>query len=397
MSRSNDDKVQSESAPSGFTSGLSQQHEPMSPALIDAVNINRIAQIVLATIATLYFIDWAQAVLLPLVVAVLLSLALDPLLSPFDRLRIPRAISAGLVIAALLALVAGASVPLQREAVALLDKVPVAIDKFRHHQDATPKPNEEGIMEKAQEAANTIESSAEKNEPGHDTEAGVTPVRIVKKPFDLQEYMMKGSSAALVLVSQFFSALLLVYFLLAVGKLYKRKVMRISGPSFRRMRKAARIMNDFHRQVRRFLFVMLVGALFVGLFTWLAFMLLGVEQAGLWGVVAGVASAVPYLGPFLVLIGSGLAAFIQFGQIDLAFIVAGLSLLVTSIQGNLLTPWLTSRVSSLNTVVIFIGLLFWGWLWGPVGLIIATPILMIIKSLCDHVVNLRAVGELLGK
>tara|TARA_R110001592_G_C12951474_1_gene731398 strand:- start:573 stop:929 length:357 start_codon:yes stop_codon:yes gene_type:complete len=117
----------------------------------------------------------------------------------------------------------------------------------------------------------------------------------------------------------------------------------------------------------------------------------------LWGVVAGVASGIPYLGPFLVLVATGVAAFIQFGEADMAIIVAGTSLGITSIQGYLLTPWLTSQVSSLNAVVIFIGLLFWGWLWGPVGLIIATPVLMIIKSLCDHVVNLRPVGELLGK
>jgi predicted PurR-regulated permease PerM len=214
---------------------------------------------------------------------------------------------------------------------------------------------------------------------------------------DIQEYVLRSAPTALVLVSQCFSVLLLVYFLLSVGRLYRRKVVKISGPSFARMRKAARIMNEFHQQVRRFLFVMLLGGLFVGILTWLAFLVLGVEQAQLWGVIAGVASGIPYLGPFLVLVGSGLAAFIQFGELNMAVAVAGASLVITSIQGYLLTPWLTSQVSSLNAVAIFIGLIFWGWLWGPVGLIIATPILMIIKSLCDHVVNLQPVGELLGK
>ena len=156
-------------------------------------------------------------------------------------------------------------------------------------------------------------------------------------------------------------------------------------------------MNELHHQVRRFLFVMVISALFVGILTWLAFLLLGVEQAALWGVVAGIASGVPYLGPFLVLVGSGVAAFLQFGELNTAVIVALTSLVITSIQGNLLMPWLTSYVSSLNAVAIFIGLLFWGWLWGPVGLIVATPILMIAKSVCDYVVNFRPVGELLGK
>lgn len=361
--------------------------------MIEAVNVRSVTLIILASVATVYFIDWAQAVLLPLVVAVLISYALDPLVSPFDRIKVPRPLSAGIVVAAVLAVMVSASIPLQREAVAMLDKVPVAINKFQRSAASAP-PKEEGIIEKAQAAAKEIEASASDSKP---KTPGVTPVQIVSKPFDVKEYLMGGASSALVLVSQSFSALLLVYFLLAVGKLYRRKVVRISGPSFERMRKAARIMDDFHHQVRSFLFVMLLSAIFVGLFTWLAFLILGVEQAGLWGVLAGIASGIPYLGPFLVLLGTGLAAFLQFGTLDMAFIVAGTSLVVTSIQGYLLTPWLTSHLSSLNPVAIFVGLSFWGWLWGPVGLVIATPMLMVIKSLCDHVANLRPLGELLGK
>ncbi|MBQ0745724.1 MAG: AI-2E family transporter [Marinobacter sp.] len=365
--------------------------------LIEAVNVRSMSLIILSSIATIYFINWAQSVLLPLVVAVLISYALDPLVSMLDRLRMPRPLSAAIVLITLLGAIAATSIPLQRETMAMLDKIPVAINKFQRNEAANPD-KEEGLVEKAQAAAKKIEESAAQEkkatQPAHQ---GVTPVRVVDNPMDIQQYVLKRSPAALVLISQCFSVLLLVYFILAIGSLYKRKIVKISGPSFGRMRKAARIMNDFHHQVRRFLFVMLLGALFVGILTWVAFLAMGVEQAMLWGVVAGVASGIPYLGPFLVLVATGVAAFIQFGEADMAIIVAGTSLGITSIQGYLLTPWLTSQVSSLNAVVIFIGLLFWGWLWGPVGLIIATPVLMIIKSLCDHVVNLRPVGELLGK
>ena len=158
-------------------------------------------------------------------------------------------------------------------------------------------------MEKAQTAAKEIEATAAEDQQDLIAkQPGITPVQVVDKPMDIQAYVIKGSPAALILVSQFFSVLLLVYFLLAVGSLYRRKVVRISGPSFRRMRKAARIMDDLHHQIRRFLFVMVISALFVGILTWLAFLALGVEQAALWGVVAGVASGIPYLGPFLVFI-----------------------------------------------------------------------------------------------
>ncbi|MBK1886598.1 AI-2E family transporter [Marinobacter sp. DY40_1A1] len=382
---------------SKFSPSNADINEIPAKALIEAVNIRSISLVVLTSIASLFFISWAQAVLLPLTVAVLISYALDTLVSTLDRLRIPRPLSAAIILVSLLSVIAAASIPLQREAMAILDKVPVAISDFQRNEARSPK-QEEGLIDKAQAAAKKIEESAAQGQSDdHPAHQGITPVRVVDQPMDVEEYVLRNSPAALVMVSQFFSVLLLVYFILAVGPLYKRKIVKISGPSFGRMRKAARIMNDFHHQVRRFLFVMLLGALFVGVLTWLAFVALGVEQAMLWGVVAGVASAVPYLGPFLVFVGTGIAAFIQFGEVNTAIIVAGISLAITSIQGYLLTPWLTSQVSSLNPVVIFIGLLFWGWLWGPVGLIIATPILMIIKSLCDHVVNLRPVGELLGK
>lgn len=368
-----------------------------SQALIDAINMRSMSLITLTSIATLYFIDWAQAVLLPLVVAVLISYALEPLVATISRLKVPRPLAAALVLILLIGIIAGASIPLKQEAMAMLDKIPVAIEQFQQNEASRPKDGE-SMMEKAQSAAKKIEATASPDQGNGDaSQSGATPVRVVDEPLEIKDYVLQGSPAALVLISQCFSALLLVYFVLAIGSLYRRKIVKISGPSFARMRKAARIMNEFHHSVRQFLFVMFVGAVFVGVLTWLAFLALGVEQAGFWGVLAGIASAVPYLGPFLVLMGTGVAAFIQFGELEMSIIVAGTSLAITSVQGYLLTPWLTSHISSLNAVAIFIGLLFWGWLWGPVGLVVATPILMIVKSLCDHVVNLRPVGELLGK
>lgn len=364
--------------------------------MIQAINIRSLSLVILATIATLFFIDWAQAILLPLVVAVLISYALDPLVTGLERLRLPRTLAAGFVIAIVVAIGAAASVPLKNEAMDLLDKIPQAVERFQREEAKKPAA-EDSVMDKAQKAAAKIEETASSDDPIDHSRARATLVRVVKEPFDLRNFAMQGSPAALVLFSQVLSVLLLVFFLLAAGKLYRLKVVRIAGPSFGRMRKAAHIMADFHHQVRRFLFVTLIGAVFVGVITWLAFMALGFEEAGLWGVLAGVASAVPYLGPVLIFLSTGVAAFVQFGTVNMAIAVSCTSLIITSIQGNILTPLLTARMSSLNAVVIFIGLLVWGWLWGPVGLIVATPLLMMTKSLCDSVVNLKPLGELLGK
>lgn len=367
-----------------------------SLAFPGSTNVRSTALIALAVMAAIFFMDWAQDVLLPLVVSVLLSYSLDPVVSAFDRLKIPRAISAAVILVLLTGLVAAASVPLQREAMAMLDKVPSAIAQFQYRSSLEPD-MEEGVIEKAQKAAEEIEEAASKDSDAGEERDSATPVRIVEKPLDVREYLMTSSSGALVAITQLLSVLLLVYFLLAVGSLYKRKVVKMAGPSFQKRRKTLQVLHEFHYQVRRFLFVMLLGAVFVGAASWLAFVLFGFEQAIFWGVVAGVASAIPYLGPFLVMVGTGAAAFLQFGSMEMAVLIAGTSLGITSIQGYLLMPWLTAHVSSLNTVAIFVGLLFWGWLWGPLGLIIAMPLLMIAKTLCDHVENLRPFGELLGK
>lgn len=364
-----------------------------SPVAANPINFRYIAPIVIAGMGFIVFLDWAQAILLPLAAGILTSYALDPLVSTVDRLHVPRPISAALVLSCLIAIVALAAMPLHGEAMKMLERIPPALQEFERQNASAPR--SESLMEKAQEAAKKIEESAAEKDQGNQLRA--TRVRVVEEPFSIRDYLMNRASRGIVLVSQLVSVLFLVYFVLAIGPLYRRKIVRLSGPGFHGMRKAARMLKEFHSQMRRFIFVMFLGAMFVGVLTWLAFLLLGVEQAILWGVMAGVASAVPYLGPFLVLVGSGAAAFIQFGSLDMAILVAGASLIITSIQGYLLTPWLTARVSSLNAVVIFIGLLFWGWLWGPVGLILATPLLMMTKTLCDHVENLQGVGELLGK
>ncbi len=354
------------------------------------------AMVTLAVLGVIVFIDWAQAVLLPLVLAILLSQSLDPLLTPFDKMRIPRPLSAALVLLAVLAGMAAAVVPLQTEALALLEKVPAAIERLQ--RDGAGQAREQSVMAKAQEVAQQIKEMASEGQDGTPQQRdAVTPVRLVDPPLDIKEWLLTSSSHALMMATQFISVLFLVYFMLAIGNLYQRKIVRMAGPTFARRREMVGIFQDIHLQVRRFLFITVVSAVFVGVLSWGAFVLLGFEQAAFWGTVAGIASAIPYLGPFLVLLGTGAAAFIQFGSIEMAVLIAGVSLLITSIQGYLLLPMMTSRVASINMVATFAGLLFWGWIWGPVGLIIATPLIMIMKSLCDHSEPLQPLGELLGE
>ena len=116
----------------------------------------------------------------------------------------------------------------------------------------------------------------------------------------------------------------------------------------------------------------------------------------MWGIAAGILHLVPYIGSIVVTAGAALVAFLQFGEINMALAVGGASLLINTIEGNLLVPLLTSKASRMNPVAVFIGVLAWGWLWGVWGLLLGIPIMMVVKAVCDRVDDLKPVGELLG-
>jgi len=190
--------------------------------------------------------------------------------------------------------------------------------------------------------------------------------------------------------------LFLVYFLLASGDLYRRKLVKIAGPSLTKKKITVQILMEIDRQIEMFLLVQVFTSTVVAVATWLAFRALGLQQAGVWGVLAGVFNSIPYFGPVLVTGGTAVVAFTQFGTVEMTVIVSGVSLVITSLEGFLLTPWLTSRAARMNAVAIFVGLLFWGWVWNVWGMLLAVPMLMVMYVVCDHVDDFNAVGELLG-
>jgi predicted PurR-regulated permease PerM len=134
----------------------------------------------------------------------------------------------------------------------------------------------------------------------------------------------------------------------------------------------------------------------VGVATSLAFWAIGLKHVAVWGIVAAVLNLIPYLGSVAICGLSAIVALTQFGSVDKAVLVASVSVLLHVVSGYIVTPWLTSRTSHLNTVVVFVGMLAWGWLWGVWGLLLGTPIMMAIKAVCDRVDELKGVGELMG-
>jgi len=189
----------------------------------------------------------------------------------------------------------------------------------------------------------------------------------------------------------------LVFFMLASGDLFKRKLLAIAGDRLSERKDALRMIDEIDLQIRRYLAVLLIANILVGLGTWLAFSLLGVEYAGLWGLAAGVLHTAPYFGPATIAAASFFAAFLQFGEWTMAFLVAGSTILVATIVGMIFATWFAARSMDMNATASFVGLLFFGWIWGLWGVLLAIPLLAIIKTICDHNDDWKSVAQLLGR
>ena len=350
--------------------------------------------VAIALVAALYL---ARAFFVPLLVGILGSYALSPVVEWFKTIRVPRPVAAALVLAVLVGSASWVAFSLSDDAAAMIEKLPEAARKLRQNL-ITARTSGPTALQNMQEAAKelegaTAEAAGEKNKPA----TRATVARDTEPTAWLRDYMLAQSALVISVVAQAPIVVLLTYFLLASGGHFRRKLVGLVGPSLSRKKDAVRILEEIDVQVQRYLFAMLVSNSLLAVVTWLAFEALGMEQAGLWGVAAGVLHFVPYLGPALMALASGVAAFLQFGSLLDSLAVAGVSLLVAGTIGFVFMTWLQSRFARVNAAVLFIALLFFGWLWGVWGLLLGAPLLAIAKVICDRVESLKPAGELLGR
>ncbi len=357
------------------------------------VNVRSVALAVLATLGVLFTLRWAQAVFIPLMVSLLLTYALSPLVSGLVRLRVPRWIAAAVVMVGLSGAIGAAVYSFGDSAVSMANSLPLAAQKLQsslRHKVSGPT-----TIDSVQAAAAQLEKAAVAA-PRLPSRPGVTRVLIERPPFNVRDYLWSGTVGLLSAAGQLTVVLFLTFFALGSGDTFRRKIVKITGPSLSKKKITVQVLDEITSQIQRYLMVQLSTSVLVGILTWLALWAIGLDNAAVWGIAAGVLNMVPYLGSIILMGASGLVAFLQFGEIDKALLVAGASLLIHTLVGNLLVPWLTSRAGRMSPLVVFVGVLAWGWLWGVWGLLLGIPIMMVVKAVCDRVEDLRPIGELLG-
>ena len=357
------------------------------------VDVRNASMIVIASLLSLYALRWASEIVIPVLMGLLFSYALTPLVDRLVRAGIPRALGAAAVMIALVGGIAWGTWSLSDQANNLIESLPNAAQKLRdtlHPKLRDPSPS---TMDQVQKAAATL---AQATDSGAKATPGVAKVQIVKPSFNIQDYLFTGTMRAAEAAAQVVVVAFITYFLLAAGDTFRRKLARIAGPDFGKRKITVQALDEITEQVQRYLLVQLLTSVVVGIATALAFWALGFNNAAVWGVLAGVMNLVPYVGTMVICAASAVVALLQFGTPQMAAAVGSVSIVLHVISGYVITPWLTSRTSRLNAVVVFIGVLAWGWLWGVWGLLLGTPILMALKAICDRVDDLKAIGELLG-
>lgn len=361
-----------------------------------AVDAYSVALTVLAVVAVVFVLHWAQAVFIPLMLGVMITYTLSAPVNLMQRWHIPRALGAGLLLVAIVGGAGTAVYSLGSEASDMVETLPDAVAKVRGAL-LKGKGTSEGTMEKVQRAATQLEQVAsETGAPAPAAPVGVTRVQIEKPRLNVQDYLWMGTKGVIGLAAQLGMVLFLAFFILVSGDRFRRKTVRLAGPTLTNKKITLQVLDEINGQIQRYMLVQIFTSIVVGLATWLAFQWIGMEHAAIWGIAAGVLKIIPYLGPAIVAGGTLLVAFLQFETVGMALLVSGVGLLITSLEGHLLTPWLIGRASRMNPVVIFTAVLFWGWLWGLWGLLLGVPIIMGVKVVCDRVEELKPVGELLG-
>lgn len=373
-------------------------NEP-APVVVDApVGVQNLPLTVLAVVAAILLLQYASVVFIPVVIALLISYSLAPAVTALHKRGVPTPFGSAVVLVIVLALLGVGTYTLAGQVGQIIDDVPAASQRIRtrirEHQAQRG-----GVVEKMQRAAKAVEKTANEATPGgaNPPAPNVPQVQVVQSNFSLSGYVWSGSMTVLNVIGQFVLIVFLVYFFLNTGDLYKRKLVKIAGPTFTQKKLTVQILDEINRQIESFMKVQVLTSALVAVATAAALWWLGLKEYIVWGLMAGIFNSIPYLGPVIVTGGLGVVAFMQFDSIPKTIAICGVAFVITSLEGFLLTPALMSRAARINSAAIFTGLLFWSWVWGVWGTILAVPMLMMLKAVCDHIEDLQPIGELLGE
>ena len=351
------------------------------------------ALVVLAVIAVIGLLYWGAPFFIPMLVALMIAYALSPVCDALTKVLRWRVLSATVVVAGVLGLMGAAAYAWSDDVAMLWERVPEATKAISNSLKRIAQKPQSPVTE-VKKAAAEIEAIAQTGTPNPPAPAPAAPA---PSGTSFWKLVWEGGKAVGEVTAQVLVVIFLVFFMLASGDTFKRKLVRIFGTTLSEKKITVQTIDEIDTQIRRYLVVMLVCNLLVGIGTYISFKVMGVNYPELWGVFAGIVHTAPYFGPAIVAAGSLVAAFMQFGDWSKALGVAGVTILVATLVGSVFATWLSARQTRMNTTATFVGLLFFGWIWGLWGILLAIPLLAIVKAICERNEAWAGVAELLSR
>ena len=362
----------------------------------DSIQVKNIALVVLTTLAVIFALDWAQSFIVTMLLGILLAYALNPLVNQLERIKINRVIGSSVVIIVLICSIVYAGYALRGQVQSIISTLPEAATKLtssltvKHGEPLTNIQKLQMAATQVETATSTVESDIAK------PKKPVMHVVVEEQKFKIGDFLWRGSLGVFGFIGEAITMIFLAYFILLSGDSFKRKLVKITGPSLTSKKITVHIIADINDSIQRYMHMLLLTNLTVGILSWVIFRWLDLENAGAWAVAAGFMHVVPYFGPIATALATGMAAYMQSNTLLMALTISGASILIATIVGVFITTWMTGRIAKMNSAAVFIALIFFSWLWGLWGMLLGIPVIFIIKVVCEHIEHLQPIAELLG-
>lgn len=336
----------------------------------------------IAALAIIYAIYWSRAVLMPATIAILLAFILRPAVRRLRRYHVPEAVTAAALLLGLMGLAIGATSSVIGPVTTWLEEAPEELsrlrDKLRSVQNKLR--NLSQTTARVQELAQTSTERA--------------PVAVTIQQSELSTNLAFASSTVDWLGTAVV-VLVLTFFLLTSGDRLLNQVLTIL-PTTRDKRRTVELVYGVEAGINRYLVTVTAINVGLGVCTAVIMGLLGLPNPLMWGALAAVFNYVPFFGAIAGTITMGFAALIAFDSVTYALLIPIAFVLLTTVEGNFLTPMILGHSIALNPIVVFASLMFWGWMWGLGGIILAVPLLTITKLVTEAFETTTPVARLIS-
>ena len=341
-------------------------------------DIRSIALTGLFILAVFYTIYFMRSILLPVVLALLISYLLRPIVRGLARLKVPLPVSSALLLIGFFGLIGYGISVLAAPTAGWLEKAPAGFTELQRKL----LPVRKSVAQVAQ-ATGEIEKLTSTN-------AETKAIEVKRHPISEMLFLRTPEFVASAVLS-----LILLYFLLVYDQTFIAKLVKLL-PTLSDKKTAVGIAHDIESHISRYLFTITAINVCLGLAVGTAVGLLGLPNPVMWGVMVALLNFVPYLGALTGIVCMTIGATLSFDSLGYAFVFPAAYMTLGVIEGSFITPWVMGRSLTLNPVIILLSLTFWGWMWGIVGIILAVPILAAFKILCAHIKPMEPLAEFLS-